>query len=974
MAPSSSSRVTIPGPSTLRVDFTLSASPAIKSGRLNLPIMFSMYFLSCGRSSPAIASVNQWPAFVASPIAFTPRSQRYSMKTLQFSAPNLLFIRTLGDAQASGWKPHPATLIQRLQMTGYYSPENIKTETPSLVKALHDISGLASLGSPLRVLHWHVGGGIDELGSILRTPRQFPNLKELVVTFRGMNTNFNFIQTEGLEVLGLCFDLNYTEPEIADKLCYKLAEAIQMLPMSSPLLHTLRLNFEYFSSDYDALPAPGYPDLVAAINTLHLPVLANLEISANFEVEDGYNVDLIPSMDFSPFLSRHPTLLDLTLRMSGTTLTSGISFLPLLRSFKGSCQDSVVICGAQRRLEKLTLVVIHPFTLDERPPLHTVPLPTQLSLTNLHILAVNTLGEVWKDTSGLSSASLAQLVSSFPNLTHLDIYLNNGRIGPNGRRFKASTRPKKHNPELSYNPIDIPPELWALIASFSSRQSVARLCSVSHRFYSTFSELLYVNVVDPPLTAVQSAQLIKTLGDAQTLSWKPHPATLIRKLGLKGVCRGGFRNKPTADENQASLKALRNLYPLALDDLIRGSALRALHWNLEAGIDELGKILAAPGAFPNLKELIVSSKGCNNNFNFVQIRGLEMLDDEYYQIGNKLCYRLAEAMQMLPLSSPLLHTLQMQLIIPESEFHPSPWEGYHDLVHTINLIHLPALAILDISVNQDYSPDGEDDPDQHITDLAPFLTSHPNLLDLTLNVPGTKLPEDDAFLPRLRSFKGSFEDAAVICARRPQLRNLALIFVQRDPYNFPEFRTLLLPTHLSLTKLHVSAVDGAGSIIKTPDELSPASLEQLVSSFVNLTHLDICIEGKITQYRENLILLKKLEHLRIQEYRINCESDGQSHGKTSPFKKKFPPSEYIDEFSLFLPFLPHLARIEVSILADDVEFEFEEHYDSLFSPAAMSGTFCFSVLRASSGAKVVLDSARVRTKRKKRITSAVQRY
>ncbi|KAJ6590035.1 hypothetical protein DFH09DRAFT_1307489 [Mycena vulgaris] len=546
--------------------------------------------------------------------------------------------------------------------------------------------------------------------------------------------------------------------------------------------------------------------------------------------------------------------------------------------------------------------------------------------------------------------------------------------GSNGRRLKGSTRQEKHNPEVSYNTPDIPPELWALIASFSSRQSVARLCSVSHRFYSTFSELLYVNVVDPPLTAAQSAQLIKSLGDAQTLSWKPHPATLIRQLGLKDGRRGGFQNKPTADENQASLKTLRNMYPLALGDPIRGSALRVLHWNLEASIDELGKILGAPGKFPNIKELIVSCKGFNTNFNFVQLRGLEMLDDEYYQIGNKLCYRLAEAMQMLPLSSPLLHTLQMQLIIPEHQSHPSPWDGYEDLVGTINLIHLPALAILDISVNQDYSADGGDDPHQHITDFAPFLTSHPNLLDLTFSVPGTNLPKDDAFLPRLRSFKGSYRDAAVICARRPQLRNLALIFVQRDSYAFPNFRTQPLPTHFSLKKLHISVVDGAGSILKTPDELSPASLRQLVSSFVNLTHLDICIEEKITQYREDLILLKKLEHLRIQEYRINCESEGQYHLRTAPFTKKFPPSEYIDEFSLFLPFLPHLARIEVFILADNIEsrFEFESDYELPFSPAAMSGAYCFSVLRPSSGAKVVLDSARVRTKgKKKNVGSAV---
>ncbi|KAJ7655368.1 hypothetical protein B0H17DRAFT_1099102 [Mycena rosella] len=60
------------------------------------------------------------------------------------------------------------------------------------------------------------------------------------------------------------------------------------------------------------------------------------------------------------------------------------------------------------------------------------------------------------------------------------------------------------------------PELWMIIASFASRQSLARLCSVSHRFHSTFSALLYANVVDPPLTSGQSARLVRTPNDAQT--------------------------------------------------------------------------------------------------------------------------------------------------------------------------------------------------------------------------------------------------------------------------------------------------------------------------------------------------------------------------------------------------------------------------------------------------------------------------
>ncbi|KAJ7496741.1 hypothetical protein FB451DRAFT_1208649 [Mycena latifolia] len=531
-----------------------------------------------------------------------------------------------------------------------------------------------------------------------------------------------------------------------------------------------------------------------------------------------------------------------------------------------------------------------------------------------------------------------------------------------GLGSSLTKRNKKQPPEVSYNTSDVPPELWEIIASFSSRQSVARLCSLSHEFCSTFSVLLYSNLITPPLSPSQSSLLLKTLGDAQTSAWKPHPATLISRLGLSDGGRFPTSQTIKADTS-ASINGLKNLSALSPT---RQSALRILHWHLAAGVDELGKILGAPGNFSNIKELVVSANGFNNNFNFVQIRGLEVLglnfdlcrqeiEENYYEMGDKLCYKLAEAMSMLPSSSPPLRTLRLNFKIPLSDVVASPWQGYKDLVDTINAIHLPALVTLDLSIKLDSIGDEDADPESlPDTSLFPFLSSHPNLLDLNLNVRGTKLTNDNSFLPFLRSFQGSFHDAAVICACAQQLDKLVLTLTQ--PYDFfsssPAYHTIPLPTNLSLTKLHVQAVDPFGSVVKLPDELSPASLAQLVSSFRNITHLDICLQRRITEYRGSLILLTKLQSLRIQEHRINDESKGAP--RTWPLTKIYPPSDYIKEFDLFLPFLPHLAHIEIRLLIDHVDFFDHEDFDLLFSPPDERGSYEFSVVR---GRAILVNAA-----------------
>jgi hypothetical protein len=171
---------------------------------------------------------------------------------------------------------------------------------------------------------------------------------------------------------------------------------------------------------------------------------------------------------------------------------------------------------------------------------------------------------------------------------------------------------------ISYNISDVPPELWAHIATFASRASLARLCSASHEFYSKFSPLLYGDIIDPPLTAAQSSSLLETLSNVETSSFRqPHVAAKIQQLSLTD--RGGLvdRNVDTIKARvRAATDSLRNMYrPIPGAESVNGSVLRVLHWQLAAGMDELGVILGTRGHFPNLKELVVSTTGTNNNFN-----------------------------------------------------------------------------------------------------------------------------------------------------------------------------------------------------------------------------------------------------------------------------------------------------------------------------------------------------------------------
>jgi hypothetical protein len=91
---------------------------------------------------------------------------------------------------------------------------------------------------------------------------------------------------------------------------------------------------------------------------------------------------------------------------------------------------------------------------------------------------------------------------------------------------------------------------------------------------------------------------------------------LIRELGVNW--KGVLDTTPAAlkAQSQVAASALKRLYPtITPGDMMVGSALRVLHWDTCVGIERLGTILGAPGKFPNLKELMVTSRGTNTKFN-----------------------------------------------------------------------------------------------------------------------------------------------------------------------------------------------------------------------------------------------------------------------------------------------------------------------------------------------------------------------
>nr|GAT56200.1 predicted protein [Mycena chlorophos] len=303
---------------------------------------------------------------------------------------SLVLASTLRDANPPSWRPHPAELIRTLMLTdadgdvqwfaleGKRTVENLSRCVPG------------GGGSPLRTLHWSVSSFMDDLGRLLLTPGNFPHLKELFVKSCSMNRNFLFMHKGGLDTFSLDLSVNLDDDD------------------ESALIHKL---------------VPCACDWIFAINSLHFPCLEKLDLyvaftSSNEESEYGDPGD---SMDFTPFLDAHPHLVDLSLWVIGTDPVEYHPLFSNLRSFKGDPQDIASLLRHQPpNLDTLVVVLLHHNYLST--DLST--LPTHTLLTKLTVAAEQGDGSVLKKPNEVSPETFTSLVSSFPNLQHLDICLS----------------------------------------------------------------------------------------------------------------------------------------------------------------------------------------------------------------------------------------------------------------------------------------------------------------------------------------------------------------------------------------------------------------------------------------------------------------------------------------------------------------------------------------------------------------------
>jgi hypothetical protein len=113
--------------------------------------------------------------------------------------------------------------------------------------------------------------------------------------------------------------------------------------------------------------------------------------------------------------------------------------------------------------------------------------------------------------------------------------------------------------------------------------------------------------------------------------------------------------------------------------------------------------------------------------------------------------------------------------------------------------------------------------------------------------------------------------------------------------------------------------------------------------------------NKQSQYRKYLGILANLQNLRLQEYKV-------SPNRSTNITRIFPPTYYITEIRQILPFLPHLAHIEICLFADYGSPDYSD--DSAEESCSccrrgflsdMKADYAFSVIRAVGGAHVVLN-------------------
>ncbi|KAJ7072719.1 hypothetical protein C8F01DRAFT_1105052 [Mycena amicta] len=520
----------------------------------------------------------------------------------------------------------------------------------------------------------------------------------------------------------------------------------------------------------------------------------------------------------------------------------------------------------------------------------------------------------------------------------------------------------------------VPPELCALIAHYATRSSTARISSSSRRLCTLFSPLLYQNILDPPLTSVQSLRLIETL-NADECAFRTHPALLIQRLGLANVPK-------TLLKDDACRTALQNMHRLLPSSVV--SHLRSLHWSVSSGIDILGPILGSSN-FPNLKELFVSCEdaGDINTFTFMQKGGLEAfglslelnLDSPNvsFSSAERILFKLTESIQTLPLTSPQLRTLQLKLRICCEIIDALPTEARSDFLEALSGLRFSSLQNLDLCV-ECVSVAGA-----YGARLNEFVDAHPQLKNLAFNVPESDLTDldDSEFFSTLRSFRGTAADATHLLEQSSHLEEVIIVHIHRWFFDPPSFRLETLPSLSTLTKFTLRAVDAGGNnVLKSIDEVSAISLKSLVASFPNLTHLDIPISDRLHKYRSTFARLRHLQELRLREYRIQNVPIG------SLLSKVLPHHKYVDEIKGLLVSLPKLTDVAVCVLVDDGDMDdfflpcgcrTDVYVARMLDPPEMRVEYEFAVLRSCGVSEVVLvhsDLSDKRTKRRAKVIPA----
>jgi hypothetical protein len=229
-------------------------------------------------------------------------------------------------------------------------------------------------------------------------------------------------------------------------------------------------------------------------------------------------------------------------------------------------------------------------------------------------------------------------------------------------------------------------------------------------------------------------------------------------------------------------------------------------------------------------------------------------------------YKLSEAMQMLPFSSPRLHTLQLKLCLNyDDDFHVFPEYADSSLVGTINLLRLPDLRSLNLAITC-YRYDGYCyHSEVHPADVSHFLVAHPLIVDLSFDgcglAPIAKTTAQS--LKTLRSFTGSFEHCTILSAENLNIQRVALKFKREVDCDQKGQIEATPPIPLrSVTRMTIRAVDECENVLKYPHELTPQFYWRLASFFPNITHLDIVLGQRVANSFVSLPVVLELTRCR----------------------------------------------------------------------------------------------------------------